>query len=96
MLFGLLWLMSRLMSMVLRFRFLSLILRGAAADARAALSGATTDTAVVAADARPALADAAADVTAAVDSAGDLYRRACCVRRHCSLHVPCPARRFWL
>ena len=51
----------------------------------------------IAADARAAaLADAAADVTAAVDSAGDLYRRACRVRRRCGLHVPRSARRFWL
>ena len=55
-----------------------------AADARAAFAGSAADTAVVAADARAAaLADAAADVAAAVDSAGDLYRRACRVRRHC-------------
>ena len=40
--------------------------------------------------------DVAADVSAAVDSAGDLYRRACRVRRHCGLHVPRSARRFWL
>ena len=69
-----------------------------AADARAAaLVDAAADTAAVAADAwAAALADAAADVTATVDSAGDLYRRACCVRRHCGLHVPRSARRFWL
>ena len=69
-----------------------------AADARAAaLADAAADTAVVAADARAAaLADAAADVAATVDSAGDLYRRACRVRRHCGLHVPRSARRFWL
>ena len=61
------------------------------------LADAAADTAVVAADARAAaLADAAADVAAAVDSAGDLYRRACRVRRHCGLHVPRSARRFWL
>ena len=68
------------------------------ADARAAaLADAAADTAVVAANARAAaLADAAADVAAVVDSAGDLYRRACRVRRHCGLHVPCSARRFWL
>ena len=75
---------------------------GAAADIAAgaqsvALADAAADTAVVAADARAAvLADAAADVAAAVDSAGDLYRRTCRVRRHCALHVPRSARRFWL
>ena len=69
-----------------------------AADARAAaLADTAADTAVVAADARAAaLADAVADVAAAVDSAGDLYRRACCVRRHCGLHVPRSTRHFWL
>ena len=57
-----------------------------AADARAAaLADATADTGVV-----------AADVAAAVDSADDLYRRACRVGRHCGLHVPRSARRFWL
>ena len=66
----------------------------AGADARAAaLAAASAGTAVVAADARAA---ALADVAAAVDSAGDLYRRACRVRRHCGLHVPRSARRFWL
>ena len=66
-----------------------------AADARAALSGAAVDTTVVAADAwAAALAHAAADVTAVVDSAGDLYRPACRVRRHCGFHVPRSARRF--
>ena len=67
-------------------------------DARAAaFADAAANTAVVAADVRAAaLADAAADVAAAVDSAGDLYRRACRVRRHCGLHVPRSARRFWL
>ena len=59
------------------------------------IAGAAADTAV-AADARAAaLADAAADFAAAVDSAGDLYRRACRVRRHCGLHVPRSARLFW-
>ena len=69
-----------------------------AADARAAaLADAAANTAVVAADARAAaLADAAADVAAAVDTAGDLYNRACRVRHHCSLHVPRSARCFWL
>ena len=69
-----------------------------AADARAAaLADAAADTAVVAADAEAAaLADAAADVAAAVDSVGDLYRRVCRVPRHCGLHVPRSARRFWL
>ena len=69
-----------------------------AADARAAaLADAATDTAVVASDAwAAALAATAADVAAAIDSAGDLYRRACRVRRHCGLHVPRSARRFWL
>ena len=68
-----------------------------AADARAAaLADAAADTAVIAANARAAaLADAAADGAAAVDSAGDLYRHACCVRRHCGLHVPRSARSFW-
>ena len=63
---------------------------GAAADIDAAVVApdATADTAAVAA--------VAADVAAAVDSAGDLYRRACRVRRHCGLHVPRSARRFWL
>ena len=70
---------------------------GVATDARAALAGAAADTAVVAADARAAaLADAATDIAAAVDSAGDLYRRACHVRRHCGLHIPRSTRRFWL
>ena len=65
-----------------------------AADARAAaLSDAAADVAVVAAD---ATADTAAVVAAAVDSASDLYRRACRVRCHCGLHVPRSARRFWL
>ena len=67
-----------------------------ATDARAALAGAAADSAVVAADARASFADAAADVAAAADSAGDLNRRACRVRRHCGLHVPYSARRFWL
>ena len=69
-----------------------------AADARAAaLADAVADAAVVAVDARAAaLADAAADVAAAVDSAGDLNRRACHVRRHCGFHAPRSARRFWL
>ena len=68
------------------------------ADARAAaLADAAADTAVVAGDARAdALVDSAADVSAVVDSAGDLYRRAGLVRRHCGLHVPRSARRFWL
>ena len=67
------------------------------ADARAAaLADAAADTAVVAADAAADNAVVAADVAAAVDSAGDLYRRACRVRRHCGLHVPRSARRFWL
>ena len=52
-----------------------------AADAQAALAGATADTAVITADARAALADAAADAVAAADSVGDLYRRACRVHR---------------
>ena len=66
-----------------------------AADARAAaLADAAADTAADALAA--ALADAAADVAAAVDSAGDLYRRACRVRGHCGLHVPRSARLFWL
>ena len=77
-----------------------LLIRGlpdAAADTSVVAADATADTAAVAADARAAtLADAAADVAAAVDSAGDLYRRACRVRRHCGLHVPRSARRFWL
>ena len=69
-----------------------------AADARATvLADPAADTAVVAVNARAtALADAAADVAAAVDSAGDLYRRACRVHRHCGLHVPRSARRFCL
>ena len=67
-----------------------------AADARAALAGAAANTAGVATDARAALADAAADVAAAADLTGDLYCRACRVRRHCGLHVPRSARRFWL
>ena len=67
-----------------------------AADARAAaLVDAAANAAVVAADAwAAAFADAAADVAAAVDSAGDLHRRACRVRRHCGFHVPRSARRF--
>ena len=69
-----------------------------AAGARTtALADVTAGTAVVAADARAAaLVDAAADVAAAVDWAGDLYCRACRVHRHCGLHVPRSARRFWL
>ena len=76
-----------------------------AADARAAaLANAAADTAVVAADATAdtgavaddAWASALADVAAAVDSAGDLYRRASRVHRHCGPHVPRFARRFWL
>ena len=67
-----------------------------AVDARAALAGAAADTAVIVAGVRTAaLADAAADVAAAVGAAGDLYRRACLVRRHCG-QVPRCARRFWL
>ena len=69
----------------------------AAADAWAAFAGPAADTAVVAADPRAAaLADTATDVAAAVNSAGDLYRRVCRVRCHCGLHVPRFARRFWL
>ena len=49
----------------------------ATADGRAALAGATTDTAFVA---------------TAADLAGDLYRRACHTRRHCGFHVPRSAR----
>ena len=72
-------------------------LADAAADNAVVAADAAADTAVVVADARDAaLADAAADVAAAVDSTGDLYRRACRVRRHWGLHVPCSARRFWL
>ena len=68
-----------------------------AADARAALAGAAADTAAVAADTLAAfLADAVADIAAAVDSASDLYRRTCRVRRHCGLHVLRSTRRFWL
>ena len=68
-----------------------------AADARAAaLADAAADTAVVAADAATDTAVVAADVAAAVDSAGDLFRRACRVRRHCGPHVPRSARHFWL
>ena len=64
-----------------------------ASDVRAAArADATADTAAVAADARAAdLADAAS----AVDSAGDLDRRAGRVRHHCGLHVPRSARCFW-
>ena len=72
--------------------------RAAAADVAADTSGTAVAAPVadiadaaadIVADARAAaLADAAADVAAAVDSAGDLYRRACRVRRHCGLHVP--------
>ena len=52
------------------------------------IGGAAAD---IADDARAAaLAGAAADVTATVDLAGDLYRRACRVRRHFGLHVPPP------
>ena len=58
-----------------------------AADARAAFADAAAGTAVV------ARAVALADVAAAVDSSGDLYRRACHVRR---LPVPRSARRFCL
>ena len=69
----------------------------AAADTAVVAADAAADIAVVAADARAAaLADAAADVAAAVDSAGDLCRRACRVRRHCGLYVFCSARRFCL
>ena len=69
-----------------------------AADARAAaLADAAAGTAVVTTDARAAaLVYAVDDIAAAVDLAGDLYRRACHVRRHCGLHVPRSARRFWL
>ena len=67
-----------------------------AADGRAFLAGSAADTAVVAVDARASLADTAADITAAADSAGDPYHRACRVCRHCGLHVPRSARRFWL
>ena len=60
-------------------------LADAAADTAVVAVDATADTAAVAADAR---ASALADVAAAVDSAGDLYRRASRVRRHCGPHVP--------
>ena len=94
-------LLLRLLLLILLMPLLILLLiRGlpdAAADTTVVAADATADTAAVAADARAAtLADAAADVTAAVDSAGDFYRRACRVRRHCGLHVPRSARRFWL
>ena len=50
----------------------------AAADTAVVATDAAADTAVVAADAQAAAcADAAADDVAAVDSADDLYRRAC-------------------
>ena len=74
--------------------------RAAAADVAADtvfpvadIAGATADIAGVAADARAA---ALANVAAAVDSGGDLQRRACRVRRHYGFHVPHSARRFWL
>ena len=67
-----------------------------ATDGRVALTGAAADTAVVAADARAAALADAECVAAAVDSAGDLYRRACRVRRHCSPHVPRSTCHFWL
>ena len=70
---------------------------GVAADTAVVAADAAADTAVVATDTRTvALADAAADVAAAVDSAGDLYHRACRVRRHCGLYVLRSTRRFWL
>ena len=72
-------------------------LADAAADTAVVAADAAADTSAVATDAwAAALADAAADVAGAVDSAGDLYRRACRVRCHCGLHVPRSARRFWL
>ena len=79
-------------------------LADSAADTAVVAADAAADTTVVAADTRAAaLADAAADIAAAVDSAGDLCRRACRVRRHCGLHVPRsallalkPAARAWL
>ena len=72
-------------------------LADAAADTAVVAADAAADTAVVAADARAAaLADAVAYDAAAVDLAGDLYRRACRVRCHCGLHVPRSARHFWL
>ena len=72
-------------------------LADAAVDTAVVAVDAAADTAAVVADARAAaFADAAVDVAAAVDSAGDLYRRACRVRRHCGIHVPRSARRFWL
>ena len=61
---------------------------GAAADAQAARAGAAADTTV-----------AAADVAAAVDSTGNLYRRACRVHYCCGFHVPrstSSGHRFWL
>ena len=97
MLCGLLRLMSRLIPLVLLLRLLLpimlvprlILLFKEKSECTYAAADAAADTAVVAADARAAdLADAAADVAAAVDSAGDLYRRACRVRRHCGLHVP--------
>ena len=61
------------------------------------IAGAAADiAAVVVADAAADNAVVAADAAAAVLSAGDLYRRACRIRRHCGLHVPRSARRFWL
>ena len=77
-------------------------LSDAAADVAVVAADATADTAAVAAVAADVAAVAAdvaavaADVAAAVDSAGDLYRRACRVRRHCGLHVPRSAARAWL
>ena len=76
--------------------------RAAAADVAAdtsgtAVAGPVADIAGAAANiAADARAAALADAAAAVDSAGDLYRRACRVRRHCGLHVPRSARSFWL
>ena len=65
------------------------------ADARVvSLADTAADTAAVAADAVADTAVVAADVAAAVDLAGDLYRRACRVRRHCGLHVPRSASGF--
>ena len=71
-------------------------------DAAVVAADAKADTAAVAAVAADVAADiaavaaVAAAVAAAVDSAGDLYRRACRIRRHCGLHVPRSARRFWI
>ena len=62
------------------------------AAARTALVGAAAGTAVTAVD----VSDNTAATAAAADSAGDLYRCACRIHRHCGLDAPRSGRCVWL